>query len=92
MWSKLVSTFCVSMGMYGSSRGYRANKIPDRQLLSIRIGSSIMNGLLYSIPIYNLNAFVRLLNRIEIEHKQLDKTQYRDQYTEFDGSVLYDTF
>lgn len=95
MWPKIVSTFCVGMGMYGSSRGYRANrnsKVPQHQLLSTRIKSSIMNGLLYSIPIYNLNEFVRLLNRIEIGHKQLDKTLFREQYTEIDGSVLYETF
>lgn len=92
--NRLCSTFCISMGIYGANRGYRASLASTtvRPVLTThKIANSVMNGLLYSIPMYNFVPLVRLLNRIEIDKSQLDKTLFCEQYTEFGGAILYDT-
>jgi hypothetical protein len=80
------------MGMYGFSRGYRSENNDDRHTLIIdKVSSSIVNGLLYSVPIYNLYYFSKLLNRLEIEYKNLDKEDFCIEYREING-VCKSTF
>jgi len=44
----------------------------------------------FSTP-YNVYYFVKLLNRLEIKLKNLDKTLYEDEYKEIFGSKCYST-
>lgn len=91
MLYKLYSTFCISMGMYGISRGYRSVK-DTKKLALEKTGYSIMNGLMYATPICNTIPFIRLLNRVEIEYYDLDKTYFGTEYTEFGGNKLFRMF
>lgn len=86
MFSRSLTTFCTCMGIYGFSRGYRSEQFDGScRLTTDKISSSIFNGMLYSIPVYNLLHFSRLLNRLEIEHKNLDKEKYKSEYKEING-------
>jgi|Laugrespbdmm15sd_2_1035082.scaffolds.fasta_scaffold148235_1 hypothetical protein len=90
--SRLLTTFCTCMGMYGFSRGYRSEQNLHRHKLIVdKVSSSIVNGLLYSVPIYNLYHFSKLLNRLEIEYKNLDPEKFEIEYTEING-VCKSTF
>lgn len=88
MFSKLYSTFCISMGMYGINRGYRSVKDTNKLTLE-KTGYSIMNGLLYVTPICNTVPLIRLLNRIEIEYYGFEKHLFEKEYTEFRGNKLF---
>ena len=90
MFSRSLTMFCTCMGMYGFSRGYRSENFDGRdklttKLTTTRITTSIINGVLYSAPIFNLYYFSKLLNRLEIEHKQLDPKEFPSEYREIDG-------
>lgn len=86
MFSRSLTTFCTCMGMYGVSRGYRSEQFDGScQLTTDKISSSVLNGLMYSVPIFNLYYLSKLLNRLEIEHKQLDPVKFRSEYKEING-------
>lgn len=89
MFSRLLTTFCTGMGMYGFYRGYRSEIDGRSKLTMDKISSSILNGMLYSIPIFNMYHFSRLLNRIEIEHKNLDPEKFKNEYKEIDGECKF---
>lgn len=93
----LFKTFIVtntSFGLYGFSRGYRSSSTynPDNEkLTSDRIFSGSLNCLFYMIPPWNLFYITKLLNRMEIEYKNLDKNLYNSEYKELTGTCK-DTF
>lgn len=89
MFARLLTTFCTGMGVYGFSRGYRSEIDGRSKLTMDKISSSILNGMLYSIPIFNMYHFSRLLNRIEIEHKNLDPEKFKSEYKEIDGECKF---
>lgn len=89
---KLYPTFCVSMGLYGSYRGYRAkHQGEDNRLTIDKFTLGFVNGIIYAAPIVNIWPTVKLLNRMEIEYKQLNKDLYKSNYEEIVG-VCEDTF
>lgn len=89
---KLYPTFCVGMGVYGSYRGYRAKSQSEGHRLTIdKFSLGIINGIMYAAPIANIWPTVKLLNRMEIEYKQLDKSLYKSNYEEIVG-VCEETF
>lgn len=84
--AKLYGTFCVGMGMYGFSRGFRAQYNQDKErLTSDKITNAAFNGLFYAAPIANIGPTIRLINRLEIEYKGLNASDYKDNYREFVG-------
>ena len=92
MFSRSLTTFCTCMGMYGFSRGYRSEQFDGRhkmitrhKLTTDRITTSVLNGMLYSVPIFNLYYVSKLLNRLEIEHRNLDPKEFPSEYREIDG-------
>lgn len=87
--TKLYGTFCVGMGGYGFTRGYRAKVINDKEgLTSDKITNATFNALFYAAPIANIGPTIRLINRLEIEHKGLNMNDYKDNYREFVGDVF----
>lgn len=87
MITKIFYTSNLLFGIYGFSREYRVKK---ERFFTERVSMSILNGVIYNIPLYNIYYLAKLLNRFEIEKKNLDKTEYKDQYTEFFGNICYD--
>jgi hypothetical protein len=84
--TKLYGSFCVGMGVYGFTRGYRAQISGSKEnLTSDKITNATFNSLFYTLPIANIGPTLRLINRLEIEHKQLDKNDYKDNYREIVG-------
>lgn len=84
--TKLYGTFCVGMGVYGFSRGYRSRVINEKErLISDKLTNAAFNGLFYAAPIANIGPTLRLINRLEIEHKGLNMNDYKDNYREFVG-------
>lgn len=91
-FNKLYPTFCVGMGLYGSHRGYRSKSHGEDNRLTIdKMTLGFINGIIYAAPIVNIWPTVKLLNRMEIEYKQLDKHLYKSNYEEVVG-VCEDTF
>lgn len=83
---KTYATFCVGMGIYGFTRGYRSNIYKDRESLTAeKYVSGLVNGICYAAPILNIGPTFRLLNRLEIETKNLNKEQHKSNYEEFMG-------
>lgn len=51
----------------------------------------LMNGIFYMIPPWNLHYATKLINRIGINKRNLDKTRYIEEYEEISG-ICNDTF
>ena len=86
-FGKVLVGFCSTMSVYGFSRGYRAldNK---KSLTSDKIANATINSLLYAIPVMNIGPTLRLINRLEIEHKGLHKNDHSNNYREFAGNCM----
>lgn len=82
--------FCFIMSGYGFSRGFRAAQT-ENKLTTDTIMSSCLNGLYCGTPIINIFPTIRLINRIEIEKRELDRNLYESEYKEMMG-VCNDTF
>lgn len=89
IFKTLVTTSGV-MGVYGFSRGYRANDRNYERLTMDRINNGFLNGILYSTPFFNIIHLSRLLNRLEVQYLGLDPDEYKSEYTEITG-VCKDT-
>lgn len=85
---KAYTGFTLGMTAYGFSRGYRCREPSD--LYSSKITSGIVNSTMYTAPGVNLFAFVKLINRLEIDYKKLDKSKHKESYRELVGEC-YDT-
>ncbi len=79
------------IGVYGFTRGFRATYHFDRNekryvqstyLLGDRIVYAAMNGIMYTLPGWNIIALIRMMNRIEIYINDLDKTTFSFNYVE----------
>jgi hypothetical protein len=89
-FGKVLVGFCSTMSVYGFTRGYRAQegKIIKESLTSDKIANATINSLFYAMPIMNIGPTLRLINRLEIEHKRLHKDDYKDNYREFVGECM----
>ena len=89
--TKFYGTFCGTMGLYGFTRGYRCDIETNKPILtSEKYFNGLINGLYYATPIFNMSPTRKLLNRLEIEYKNFNKNNYKDNYTEITG-VCNDT-
>jgi hypothetical protein len=77
------------MGIYGFSRGWRCQ---DNDLYGNKTFLGILNGICYMAPVYNVFPMMRTINRLQIDYQNLDKTKYKEQYTEICGGICNDTF
>ena len=85
---KSFNSLYFSFGIYGFSREYRSIKSHDdsNRFFTDKLFCSTLNGIIYlAVPI-NIYYLAKLLNRLEIEKKSLNKYDYKDQYTEFTGN------
>lgn len=91
-FSRLYGGFCTGMGLYGYTRGFRSISPHENEprLITHKLSSGFFNALLYSAPIVNLWPASRIIDRLEIEYNGLDKSQYKDSFTELVGEC-YDT-
>jgi hypothetical protein len=86
----LSKTFVVtnlSLGLYGFSRGYRSSSKYDHneKLTSRKILDGTITSIFYMIPPWNLYYVTKLLNRMEIKYKNLDKSLYNSEYEDLTG-------
>lgn len=83
----------TSFGIYGFSRGYRGTREYDNntRLTSQKILNGTISGIFYMIPPWNLYYITKLLNRIEIKYRNLDKSLYNSEYDDLTGECK-DTF
>lgn len=84
----------TSLGAYGFSRGYRSGSKYEpnhERLTSHKILDGTINSIFYMIPPWNLYYVTKLLNRMEIEYKNLDKSLYKSAYEDLTGTCE-DTF
>ena len=79
-----------SFGVYGFSREFRSKNLTERFFTEKLLFSSL-NGILYLTPPYNIYFLAKLLNRLEIQSKAMDKKLHENQYTEFFGNTCYST-
>lgn len=89
MKGRIFYTTNLLFSAYGFSREYRA-KVENR-FFTERVGISILNGIFYIVPPYNIYFLAKLLNRLEIEKRDLKMTDHVGQYTEFFGNPCYST-
>jgi len=86
-FAKALIGFCSTMSVYGFTRGYRVQY--NKELLtSDKIANATINSLLYAVPIVNIVPIIKLINRLEIEHKRLHKDDYKSSYSEFVGNCM----
>ena len=84
--SKKYFTFCTGMGIYGFTRGYRADIVKNQQTLTLdKCLCGFMNSFFYTAPIFNIFQVFKLVNRVEIYFKNLNKDEYEYNYQEFIG-------
>jgi hypothetical protein len=89
---KAFTTLYASFGAYGFWRQYNIIPSDRERFFTEKVFFSLTNTSLYLLPPYNIYAFIKLLNRLEIQSKGFDKTLYKDQYTEFFGDINYSTW
>lgn len=88
-FGKVFVGFCSTMSVYGFTRGYRVQEFCNKELLtSDKITNATINSLLYAVPIVNIVPIIKLINRLEIEHKRLQKDDYKSSYSEFVGNCM----
>jgi|UniRef100_A0A6C0ALU2 hypothetical protein len=77
----------TSFGIYGFSRGYRGTSEYDNntRLTTQKIFNGTISGIFYMIPPWNLYFIKKLLNRIEIKYRNLDKNLYNYEYDDLTG-------
>lgn len=77
----------TGFGIYGFSRGYRAQSKFDTEpkLFSYKLMHGLANSIFYMIPPWNVYYATKLINRIEIDRRKLDKSNYLDEYEEVCG-------
>lgn len=90
LYTKIYKGICLSMGGWGFSRGYRSND-NTKTLTSEKLFISSTNAIMYATPIINFIPLIKLVDRMEIKYKNLDKENFKSSYKEFSG-VCYDTF
>ncbi len=88
--TKIYCGFSAGMASYGFSRGYRSkSSYTEVGAAEYLTADKIIHGLItsveYAIPINNFIAFGRLVNRLEINYKQLDKKNFKRDYKEMFG-------
>lgn len=74
--------FCIGMVGYGFYRGYN---IENSTFYTEKIIKGVLNGGYYGFPFINMFPTIRLLNRLEISYKNLDKYQHKSEYEELFG-------
>jgi hypothetical protein len=84
IFSRAYTGFTLGMTAYGFNRGYRCEEYKDALYLE-KILAGVVNSTMYTAPGVNLFAFSKLINRIEIEYRNLDKTKHSDNYKELVG-------
>lgn len=85
--SSVIFKIHIGMGIYGFTRGYRAEdklNTPER-LIGEKLLNGIMNGYMYCLPVYNVKWIHNLLNRVEVKYRNLDKKVYEKNYEESCG-------
>jgi hypothetical protein len=92
---KAYTGFCILMAGYGFSRGYRSirmykdEEIFNKPLWTEKMINGILNCGYYGVPILNIFPTICLINRLEIDYKNLDKKLYRDNYEEMIGHCYH---
>lgn len=72
--------------LYGFTRGYRSdNNSKNHLLTSTKITNGLLNSCFYALPIFNIFCLSKLIDRIEIRIKGLDKNDYKESYKEING-------
>ena len=96
--NRVLIGFNMGMGVYGFTRGYRSkpysqymyktekDKLEKERLITTKVINGLGNGIMYSLPIWNIPMVLNLCERIEIEMKGYNKEEYVKSYLEwFDG-------
>ena len=94
-FKKAFVTINTGIGIYGFTRGYRSRLFYEEEdvprLTINKITSGLLNGFIYMIPPWNIFFISKMINRIEIEKRNLDKNKYKDEYDEIVGRC-FDTY
>lgn len=82
-----------SFGIYGFSRGFRSNDdYNSNRFFTEKLFLGTLNSIIYLTPPYNIYYLAKVLNRLEIQKKSLNKSDYKDQYIEFFGGKCDSTW
>ena len=90
IFHRLYTGFTFGMTAYGFNRGYRCEEFKN-SLYTDKIFAGIINSTMYTAPGINLFPLYNLINRIEIDYRNLDKDKHSDNYRELVGKC-YDTY
>lgn len=91
---KYYGIFSSAMGVYYSIRGFqishskpfKSNELVKSDILiGDRLVCGLSNGALHALPLWNIYGFMRLMNRIEIYYRDLEKDKFYNQYQEVGG-------
>ena len=100
-------TLYFSFGIYGFSRGFRSNydynsftkgsgnkeyEYNSNRFFTEKLFLGTLNAIIYVTPPYNIYYLAKLLNRLEIQRKSLNKSDYKDQYIELFGGKCDSTW
>ena len=95
---KLYTGYSIAMTTYGFSRGYRCDNAKllnfgvenDTKTQNEKICGGVINSCLYLPPLLNFLQTWKMIKRLEISHKNLDKMNNTEEYKELVG-FCYDT-
>lgn len=85
--------FNIGMGIYGFTRGFRSDfeRSPRKLLFTERLLGSLANSTIYFLPVYNIYQLYRIINRLEIYSRGLNKEEYKSAYEEPFSGICKDT-
>lgn len=78
----------VVSGLYGFTRGFRAEHPTHKNLIGYRCVNGILNSFLYINPIFSVFYFGRVFNRLEIHMSGLNPDDYLREYEEIGGYCM----
>jgi hypothetical protein len=82
----------MCFSVYGFYRGYNAeDDFKTYKFYSDKYIHGLCNMTTYAIPPFQIFALYRLINRLEIKYKNMDKTDHESEYREVVGGVFYKT-
>lgn len=72
--------YVLSSGIYGFLRSFNGSYNPPDDVFGNRLLVSVVNGFMYSAPVYSEYYKLKLLNRIHIKLSNKDPSLYKDSY------------
>ena len=77
--NKLIS-YSILSGVYGFARSMNGHHDQAHDVIGDKLLIGLINGVMYSVPLYGFFYHVKLLNRIDIKINRKDPSNHKEEY------------